>query len=163
MGPSRLALERAAMKEFSIEAFADHLAGLGAGMPVLEEIVLEHIGLTVERAAKDKIGEYQAESGPFEAWPSLAESTKEDRLRKGYSEDDPGLRSGAMRDSIEHVVLPGEVHIGSNDDDLLWFELGTSKQPPRSVIGAAAFEKTPLLMAEAGAMLEGYLAGEKLK
>jgi hypothetical protein len=149
------------MKEFSIEGFAKHVGGLAAGMPVLEEEILGHIGAVVAAAAKEKIGDYQEAAGPFEAWSPLAESTKEDRIRKGFSEDDPGLRSGAMRDSIEYVVLPGEVQIGSNDDDLLWFELGTTKQPPRSVLGAAAFEQAPALLEYSGVTMEAYLAGTK--
>src|ERR1019366_9872514 len=138
------------MKEFTIEGFADQLSSLASGMPLMEVEVLEFFGITVEKAAKEKIGEYQDEAGPFGAWSPLADSTKDDRVRKGYPEDEPGLRSGEMRDRIEHTVLPGIVVIGSDDDHLLWFELGTTKQPPRSVLGGAAFEQTPLLLDAAG-------------
>jgi hypothetical protein len=151
------------MKEFSIEGFGRQLTELATGMPLVETTILELIGAAVTNAAKEKIGNYQDDSGPFEAWAPLAESTKEDRLRKGYSEDQPGLRSGAMMDSIEYAVLPGEVQIGSDDDDLLWFEMGTTKQPPRSVLGGAAFEQTPILLDEAGERMEAYLSGEKIK
>lgn len=151
------------MKEFSISGFAEQLTGLAEGMPVFDEEILGYIGVVVVQTAKDKIGDYQSETGPFEAWAPLAESTKEDRLRKGYSEDNPGMRSGQMRDSIEYIVFPGEVQIGSNDDDMLWFELGTTKQPPRSVLGGAAFEQTPILLDEAGVRLEEYLASGKTK
>ena len=107
----------------------------------MEHNALEKAAVVVEERAKEKIGEYQEQAGPFIAWPELTDSTKEDRLRLGYTENDPGLRSGEMRDSIEHVVLDGEAQVGSDDDKLVWFELGTTKQPPRSVLGGAVVDE----------------------
>src|SRR4051794_36413616 len=107
----------------------------------MEHHALEQAAVVVEKRAKEKIGEYQDQAGPFIAWPELADATKADRVNQGYPEDEPGLRSGEMRDSIEHVVVDSEAQVGSNDDKLVWFELGTSKQPPRSVLGGAVIEK----------------------
>lgn len=107
----------------------------------MEHNALEKAAIIVETRAKEKIGEYQEEAGPFIAWPELADSTKEDRLRQGYTENDPGLRSGEMRASIEHQVADGEAQVGSDDDKLVWFELGTVKQPPRSVLGGAVVDE----------------------
>lgn len=107
----------------------------------MEHHALEKAAVVVEKRAKEKIGEYQDQAGPFAGWAELADSTKADRVRQGYSEDEPGLRSGEMRDSIEHVVMDGEAQVGSNDDKLVWFELGTVKQPPRSVLGGAVVEE----------------------
>lgn len=101
---------------------------------------LEKAAIVIERKAKSKIGTYQEQVGQFIAWPELAESTKVDRVAKGFNEDDPGLRTGEMRDSIGHTVGDGEAQVGSNDDKLVFFELGTSKQPPRSVLAGAAIE-----------------------
>ena len=70
----------------------------------MERNALEKAAVVVEKRAKEKIGEYQDQAGPFAGWADLADSTKADRIRQGYSEDEPGLRSGEMRDSIEHVV-----------------------------------------------------------
>lgn len=89
------------------------------------------------------IGDYQNAAGPFAGWAELADATKDDRVRRGFSENDPGLRTGAMRDSIGIAVGAREAVVGSNDDHLVWFELGTSKQPPRSVLGIAAVHKGP--------------------
>ena len=147
------------MQEFTIEGFTAHLQKLVAGMPALETAMLSRIGARVTTAAKEKIGEYQPESGPFAAWAPLAESTKEDRLRGGYSEDNPELRTGELRDLIEYVVVPPEVIIGSELDIALWQEMGTDKMPARSFLGGAAFEQAPILVAEAGAEMEAYLAG----
>jgi hypothetical protein len=48
-----------------------------------------------------------------------------------------------MRESIEHVVGKHEAVVGSNSENLEWFELGTPRQPPRSVLGIAAVHKGP--------------------
>lgn len=102
--------------------------------------------------------------GPFIAWPELAESTKADRVRKGYSEDEPGLRSGEMRDSIGRVLSTDglEAQVGSNDDHMVYFELGTSKQPPRSVLGGAMAEKLPEVKEILGTALVAGLVGEQV-
>ena len=63
-----------------------------------------HCATLVEEEAKAEIGTYQDQAGPFIAWPELADSTKEDRTRQGFTENDPGLRSGAMRDSIGTAI-----------------------------------------------------------
>lgn len=126
----------------SLGSFAAHLAGRVEAMRAAEERGLKRVGALVQRDAQRKIGEYQGHSGPFAAWADLADATKADRVRQGYSEDDPGLRSGEMRDSIEHQADHREAHIGSNAEAMVQFELGNSRQPPRSALGAAAFEDT---------------------
>lgn len=129
------------MREFnSLDAFATHLAEVAVAEVVALHHGLENVASGIEKAAKDKIGTYQAASGPFPAWQELADSTKADRMNKGYDPDEPGLRSGEMRESIEHQTDLLEAEIGSNDQNLVYFELGTEKQPPRPVLGPAAFE-----------------------
>lgn len=98
----------------------------------------DRIASRIEKDAKGELGTYQSEEYPFDAWASLADSTKKDRVRKGYTPDDPGLRSGEMRDSIGHLTDRNEAVIGSRSDHLVWFEQGTLNQPPRSVLGLAA-------------------------
>lgn len=107
---------------------------------------LDNAARIVVKEAKREIGTYQDEAGPFPDWPELSPSTKRDRLKKGFSEDEPGLRTGEMRDSISHVTHGREAVIGSDSDKLLWFELGTvgpgnHSQPPRSVLGLAVVHK----------------------
>jgi len=151
------------MKEFSsFGAFATHLAGIAAHDAAVDHEMMERIAVSVEKKAKEKIGEYQEQAGQFVAWAELAESTKEDRARQGYSENDPGLRSGEMRDSIEHMSSITEAHVGSNDDNMVYFELGTVKQPPRSVLGGTLFEMAPEIVAEIGETVVLELRGEKV-
>jgi hypothetical protein len=80
---------------------------------------------------------------PFAGWAELADSTKDDRVKQGFAENEPGLRTGVMRESIDHVVGDRETVVGSNSENLERFELGTSRQPPRSVLGIAAVHKGP--------------------
>src|SRR5580692_4771055 len=107
------------MKTFgSMGEFALHINTLILAQRAADHAALERAAKLIERRAKKKIGEYQEQAGPFIAWPELAESTKADRARQGYPEDEPLLRSGEMRDSIEHVVIDNEAQVGSNDDKL---------------------------------------------
>jgi hypothetical protein len=148
------------MMEFkSLASFGAHRMLLHTGEKIVEHEALETACQEIEKYAKAKIGEYQPRAGSFSAWEELADSTQEQRVAQGYSENDPGLRSGEMRDSIEHKVIGHEGHVGSDDDHLLWFELGTVKQPARSVLGGAAFELAPKIAKEIGVEYFAFLSG----
>jgi HK97 gp10 family phage protein len=153
------------MKEFSnIESFVEHLGKIAATEAAMAHRALEKCAKVVEKRAKQKIGEYQEQVGPFIAWPELAESTKRDREAQGYSENEPGLRSGEMRESIGHVtsISAMETQIGSNDDKMVFFELGTSKQPPRSALGGAMAESLPKIEHILGEELLGMITATKV-
>ena len=108
-----------------------------------EKEALEKAAKLVERTAKAELGHYQDSAGPFGAWPELADRTQDDRVKAGFTANDPGLRTGEMRESIGHAVGDKEAVVGSNDENMVYFELGTVKQPPRSVLGTALVRKTP--------------------
>jgi HK97 gp10 family phage protein len=134
------------MKEFSnIESFVGHLTTLAAAEVLVARKALDKCASIVEKRAKDKIGEYQAQVGPFIAWQELADSTKADRESKGFPENEPLLRTGDMRDSISHALSTSglEAQIGSDSDIAVYQELGTSKMPPRSFLGGAMVESLP--------------------
>jgi hypothetical protein len=163
------------MKEFTLAEFAAHLEGLCAGMKSVEAAILEDAGKTIEAAAKAKIGNYQEAAGPFSAWAPLSDNTLyggvsesghryPGKIELGYAPpDNPLLREGDMRDSIEHKVIGNEVHVGSNSDIAVYQELGTTKIPPRSFLGGAAFEQAPKIADAAGVALTMHLRGEKPK
>ena len=67
-----------------------------------------------------------------------------------------------MRDSIEHTVLDGEAHVGSDDDHMVYFELGTTRQPPRSVLGGAVVEEMDRICEIVGEAAVAALVGEKV-
>ena len=153
------------MGEFSLTGFATHLAALTAKIVVAEYEALEHAARIVEHEAKDAIGTYQSESGPFVAWAELADSTKADRVAKGFAEDEPELRTGDLRDSIHHTVRmavlgEAEAHIGSDSDIMVYQELGTAKMPPRSILGGAAARKEAKVVEVLGGEVVAVLMGQ---
>jgi len=140
------------LKQFAREmssASATIATGLEAGFHV---IVKE-----IEETAKEEIGVYQPAYGPFDAWAPLAESTKADRVRRGYAEDDPLLRTGKLRDSIESEVVGLAAIIGTKSEIGLWQEGGTSHIPPRPFIGPAYVRGIDQLKNSIGfAVYEGF-------
>jgi hypothetical protein len=122
---------------FSLLEAAAHFRTFGANVEIAKQATLAEIAIMIRDEAKSAIGTYRYR------WPELADATKEDRAKKGFSEDEPGLRTGEMRDSIEAKILADEekAYVGSNDDKLVWFELGTKSQPPRSILLSAALQK----------------------
>lgn len=141
-------------------AFAMHLATLSVTIHRAEHRAMDQVGKLVEKDAKARLGEYQQTVGPFPSWDSLADSTKADRVRQGYPEDQPGVRSGEMRDSITHEASAHDVVIGSPEEKMLWFELGTEKQPPRPALGPAVFSNKDEIASTIGkAVAEGMANG----
>ena len=125
--------------------FAEYLEMVVLAQHEMKKHALERCAVVVEKAAKDKIGEYQPAAGPFATWAPLADSTKAQRRSLGFPEDEPLLRTGALRDSIEHQVdaRGGQAEIGSDSDIAVYQEMGTNKIPPRSFLGSAAVESIP--------------------
>lgn len=150
------------MKDFaSLEEFVVFLA---TRVPVVDASVthgLEVACRIVETEAKHEIGTYQPSGGPFAAWAPLAETTLEGwagrpgKVELGYAPpDNPLLRTGELRDAVEHTVDVDEAAVGvpskividgdkSVDigDVAIWQEMGTVKIPPRSFLGHAGFVK----------------------
>ncbi len=152
------------MKEFqSLGAFAAHLVERQLETPVILHAGLEVVAAHIEKVAKDAIGEYQDAPGPFAAWPELADSTKAARLAKGYSENEPLLREGDLRDSITHEVRGLEAVIGSESDIAEYQECGTATIPPRPFIGPAAINSEQVILDVIGsATVVGLTSGRKV-
>lgn len=151
------------MKTFNPKQFAEHLAKLAVTEVVALQAGLKGAAKLVEKEAKAEIGHYQPAMGSFQAWPELADSTKADRVRQGYTENDPLLRSGELRDSYKSEVNGYEAVIGSESDIALWQELGTSRIPARSVLGTAAFKNKNKIRAILGtAAVSGLIGEEKI-
>ena len=126
------------MREFqSIAAFIEHVSTLHAKEALAVHNGLKRAAKMVEVQAKSEIGVYQSAIGEFPKWEELADSTKDDRVSKGYTENDPLLRSGKLRDSIHHDVDGLEAIIGSDSDIAVYQELGTENIPPRPFLGSA--------------------------
>jgi hypothetical protein len=150
------------MREMTLAGFIGHLTASVAELKAHEHHAMERAARLVEARAKAEIGHYQTDTAPFPAWAELADATKDDRERHGFTENDPGLRTGEMRDSIGRVVDDHEAVIGSDDEKLVYFELGTVHQPPRSVLGAAAHQTAERVAEIVGAGVVKALVGENV-
>lgn len=142
-----------------LEQFAHELSSASAEITTGLEASFRAIVKEIEEMAKEEIGVYQPAYGPFDAWAPLAESTKADRVRQGYSEDEPLLRSGELRDSIESEVVGLAAIVGIKSDIGLWQEVGTERIPPRPIIGPAYVRRIgPLMEAIEQAIFKGFKA-----
>jgi hypothetical protein len=150
------------MKQFSsLAAFATHLAQAAAAPVIALQHGLEDVAERVEKTAQDEIGTYQPSVGPFRAWQELADSTKADRVAQGYTENDPLLRSGALRASYEHQVYGYEAVVGSKSNIALWQEIGTSRGiPPRPVLGPAVIHNHAYIIRVLGGAAVSGLIGQ---
>jgi HK97 gp10 family phage protein len=143
--------------------FADHLLKASVGEVIALQKGLEKCAVLVEKTAKSELGTYQPEVGPFQNWEELADVTKDDRVRLGYTENDPLLRSGNLQESITHEVAGLEAIIGSTSPVMAYQEFGTDKIPPRPVIGPAAFRNKEKIKNIIGvAAITGIAAGSAI-
>lgn len=130
-----------AVREFeSVASFMLHLAEAQLAVQHAAHSALDKAARVIEQDAKQQLGNYQPDVGPFNAWPDLAESTQADRVSQGFSADEPLLRTGGLRDSISRQVEGNEAAIGSTSDIAVYQELGTDRIPPRPFLGPAAFK-----------------------
>jgi HK97 gp10 family phage protein len=124
-----------------------HFGGLGGKVTGAGRHSLDRACRVIRDEARASLGHYQEAAGPFEAWAPLAEATMEDRARQGYPADEPELRDGTLRDSIEYRVdSPHQAEVGSNDPVAVYQEHGTAKMPPRSILGGAAVRSIPKVL-----------------
>ena len=142
--------------------FIAKVAGMSMAIEHETHKALERAAKVVEAEAKREIGHYQSAAGPFAAWAELADSTKADRVAQGFTENDPLLRTGDLRDSITHAVGHHEAVIGSNSDVAVYQELGTRRIPPRSFLGGAMVRKSDTVAAILGAGVVKGLVGEQV-
>ena len=153
------------MREFKdIQSFLNFMSGANSRMDTAGTAGLTVAAIAVEKEAKNELGTYQrGNNGPFEDWSELKDSTKKDRVNKGFTENDPGLRTGEMRAHIQHEVSGHAAAVGSDDEILEWFELGTEKQRPRSVLGVAAVHKTNEVVDAISGRVASAMAGMSYK
>jgi len=146
------------MKIFSPGQFSRHLLSIiPAELTAMRE-GLKIVAKGIQKTAKSEISHYQKSVGAFPAWAPLAESTVSQKESLGYSPpDNPLLRTGEYRDSIEYEVGALEAVIGSKLQKAAWFEFGTSKMPMRPVIGPAAFRNKKKIQKTLGiAVVSGF-------
>ena len=114
----------------------------------------------VLESTREIVGHYQTSHlGPYAPWEELADWTKTDRVASGYTENDPGLRDGTMRDSYRMSASGLHAQVGSNDMRAVWFEEGRGAtprggpQPPRLVLTLAAWRDSRMVFQ----IIDGYV------
>ncbi len=122
----------------SFAALGAAFAGLAEALHEERKRAMEKACVILEEEAKAAIGTYRDGYN----WPQLAEATQEDRVRKGFTPNDPLLRTGELQRSIEHKVESADLgYVGTNDAKAKFQEFGTSKIPPRPFLGGALHAK----------------------
>lgn len=151
-------------REFSsLGAMAMGFAEMAVAEVVALDAGLGRVLAKIEKTAKDEIGHYQEAVGQFGAWPELADSTKEDRVHKGFTENDPLYRSGELQASIGKEQHGLEGAVGSTSPVMVYMEFGTSKAPARAVIGPAAVRNEHEIKRLVGAAaVAGLVGGESI-
>jgi phage gpG-like protein len=146
----------------SLAEFAGHLAHAAIELEIVKHELLDEAGHIVETEAKRVLGTYEY------GWPQLADSTQTERERLGFTPNDPLLRTGDLKESIEHTVHGlSSVDIGSNNLYAKFQELGTDRIPPRSFLAGAAAHEGAKIAETVGrcyqAVLEGGIATDIIK
>lgn len=147
------------------KAFQDHLEN--KVQKVYEDYsrqALDVVGDAIATDARDSLGTYQSGIGEFSSWAKLAPSTIAEKARRGWGKggnpDTPLYATGQLAASISYAVLNARrVEIGSNDEKLLWLDLGTKNMPPRPVLGPAALRTIPKHVGVFGFALAGAISG----
>ena len=151
------------MKE--LNSFADLAQAFKRNLGVLDgafEVAMEASAVAVATEARQELGEYQREDmGPAAPWDELKQATKNDRVRQGYPENDPLLRSGDLRDSIEYQAGPKGFVVGSVDPVALYQFAGTPQMPPRDALSPALHRNVSTILHNVGTTVEETLAGAK--
>ena len=127
------------MTVYTFASFAERLALLEADLRLTELAIVETAAQMIEERAKNAIGTYEF------GWPQLAESTQEERVREGYTANDPLKRTGHLKNSIGHYVQHEGIYnvvgyVGTDDPNGKYHELGTGRIPPRPFLGPATMQ-----------------------
>lgn len=149
------------MRQFDLLGFAAHLVTLKHEVREHTQRGLEKALQLIETDAKQQIGEYQEAVGHFPAWAPLADSTEAEKARLGYPIGAPLLRTGDLRDSFGHEADGDSGIVGSTDPVMIYHEFGTSKMPPRPVLGPAVVKSEKKIEAILGrTLVEAVIEGE---
>lgn len=124
---------------FTPATLAAHLLGVVVTIHDEEEKGLKEAAELVVEEAKSSLGTYQGAVGTVPAWAPLSPATQADRVSRGYPADEPLLRTGELRDSIDYEVEDGHAYVGSDDESAPFHEFGTVDMPQRSFLAGAAY------------------------
>lgn len=126
----------------SFESFANHLSMVVVpNIPSAMREGLHEVGEVITASAQAKFGEYQPAVYKFPKWAPLSEAT----IESGNPNNTPLLRTGETRDSVDYTIDGDNVVIGSSEPTMVYHEVGTKTEPPRPVLGPAAYEARAMI------------------
>ncbi|MBT2299277.1 hypothetical protein J7E70_02260 [Variovorax paradoxus] len=143
----------------SFGALGAHFARLAAGGEAVTHHIAAEGAKVIQEDAKSRFGSYQDGGGGFPAWANLAPATVDDRIRRGFTPDDPLLRTGGLRDSIVTKAEGAVAVVASTDPVMLYQEQGTATIPPRPVLGPAGLNSEKTVGRVAARTLVAWISG----
>lgn len=148
----------------SLETFAAHLVGAAVAMKLAKHRALDTAVKLIAADARAQIGVYQPAIGAYPEWAPLAQSTEDQKATLGAPPDSPLLRFGDLKKSFRsQVISDDEAIAGSTDPTLDYHEFGTSKMPPRPVLGPALFKNLDKLKTLFGvATVDAIVSGQRM-
>ena len=147
----------------SVEALARVLVATAVTWRVERKHILSAVGKQLTKDMRGQIGHYQAGVGNYLEWAELAESTEDEKARVGAPPDAPLLRFGDLLKSFRYSVEGEELYAGSIDPVMEYHEFGTSKMPPRSVVGPALLKNIETIKNLMGyAVVDAVVSGQRM-
>jgi hypothetical protein len=126
----------------SFAEMADHAKAIDWAMTRGAQAGIQNTVIALHHLTRAKFGVYQVGHGPFQTWPELSEFTKFRRGQLGFSENEPLLRTGALRDSYRWAAEGMKGGVGSDSIYAETQEIGDPFRniPARSTLGLAFSE-----------------------
>ncbi len=154
------------MREFDLQSFAAFCAVGGElvrDIEIAKKTALHAMAQLIVAEAKKVLGTYDYD------WPQLAPSTQADRVQAGFAANEPLLRTGELRDSIEYTIISDhEAEVGSDPDLALFFVgepeekmLATLQQTRANLQAQLAQQFGPDIAAQIAAAFVKALIGRK--
>lgn len=138
----------------SIGDFVRFLSHQVATLPAAQHHALAEGAQIVLEEARSYPGEYQT------GWPALAEVTKARREAAGHAPDEPLKVTGELQASYRSKVTDAHhAAVGSDSDKAIWTELGTVKQPRRSVLALAGATKEAEVVRTISRVIARHMVG----
>jgi hypothetical protein len=123
----------------TLKQLAARLEAMAAKAAVAPEVAAARLAPVMIATAKEVIGTHVLRD--------LMESTQAERVRLGFTPNDPLKRTGSFQDTIEGGALGPVAFAGTNDPRGEWFEFGTVHAAPFSLFSLSEGSVLPAAVA----------------